>query len=519
MSEVQRTDQFWRPAGLPDVAKGLQDSFIRLQQAEQLRQRGRLDQAQSICESLLQSHPDYAGALHTLGLVLADKENHQQALNYLVRAAMLNPRNWMTLTALSGVYLRLGAIEMAKQTIDQARSIEPREPGVLLVLGDILREEREFHLARDAYRQAVATDPSLAPAAVGLGWCLADLGEYQEAARVFETLIERGMRLLEPLRALASFPASVVRIDLLTQLEKAVREPGESEVEFDISAAFIRATALDRAGRHAEAWEHAARANRRAFQAMQGNLQRLSERRRTSLASLREHPGHGERGGKRQDAQPISLFVLGPSRSGKTTMERMISTLAGVKRGHESPIVEHAVSQTFQASALPTDSVLMNVPAPAYALCRSFYHKELARRVGTASVFTNTNSACIFEAAQIISAFENVRFILMKRNVDDNLLQIYFRKYQAGNVYSYDLKAAREHIIWYHQMIDLLAEKFPNIVRVIQYEDMIADPVAALRTAAELCGLPTHNGPPPKVAGDLGCSAPYRRFMAVELQS
>ena len=145
------------------AASSLQENFIRLQQAEQLRQRGRFDDAQSICESLLQSHPDYAGALHTLGLIAGDREDHQQALNYLVRAAMLNPHNWMTLTALSGVYLRLGAVEMAKQAIGQAMLIEPKQAGVLLLQGDILREDREYDLARDAYREALASIQALSP--------------------------------------------------------------------------------------------------------------------------------------------------------------------------------------------------------------------------------------------------------------------------------------------------------------------------------------------------------------------
>jgi len=67
-------------------------------------------------------------------------------------------------------------------------------------------------------------------------------------------------------------------------------------------------------------------------------------------------------------------------------------------------------------------------------------------------------------------------------------------------------------------MADLMAEKLPHIVRVIEYEDMIADPTACLRTAAQLCGLSAPDGPVSPVAGDPGCSAPYRQLMMMELQ-
>jgi tetratricopeptide (TPR) repeat protein len=498
-------------------ASSLQESFVRLQQAEQLRQRGRFDDAQSLCESLLQHHPDYAGALHTLGLIAGDREDHQQALNYLVRASMLNPRNWMTLTALSGVYLRLGAIEMAKQTIIQALLIEPKQAAVFLLQGDIFREDREYELARDAYRQALAIDPSLVAAAIGLGWCLADLGEYRQAAEIFESLTQRSIPLVEPLRALASFPAAAVRIDLLRQLDKVHRQRDESISQFERAIAFIRATGLVRAGRHALAWEQAVQANRSVFAAMQADLQRLDETRRASLAALHGHQQRSEfRGG--DGRQPISLFILGPSRAGKTTMEKLVSELPGVKRGYENPIVENTVRRTFQVSALPPDSALSSLPAPAYPLCRTLYGEELARRLAGASVFTNTNSGCLFEAPHIASVFENVRFIFMKRNMEDNLLQIFMREYQGGNPYGYDLKAARQHILWHHQMADLMTEKFPEIVRIIHYEDMIANPMICLQTAAELCGLAITGVPLPTVAGDPGCSAPYRQFMIAELE-
>lgn len=519
MTEFRASDPSRSSGDAASSSDSLRESFVRLQQAEQLRQRGRLDEAQSICESLLQRHPDYAGALHTLGLVFGDKENHQQALNYLVRASMLQPRNWMTLAALSGVYLRLGAVEMAKQAIGQARLIAPQEGSVMLLHGDIFREECEYELARDAYGQAAAIDPSLAAAGIGLGWCLADLGEYRQAAEIFEKLIERGLRSVEPLRALASFPARVVRIDLLRQLQGVRREQGEGVPQFESAIAFIRATGLDRAGRRAEAWEQAVRANRSIFVAMQASLKRLDERRRASIASLRDHRRHGEsdRGGG--GARPISLFILGPSRSGKTTMERLASRLAGVKRGYENPIVEHTVRDTLQVSGLPPDTRLSHLPAPAHPLCRALYREELARRMSTATVFTNTNSGCIFEAVHIASVFENVRFIYMKRDLQDNLFEIYMREYQAGNPYAYDLNATREHILWCHEMTDLMVRQFPEIVRVVHYEEMIANPIACLRTAAELCGLSIPDGPLPTVGGNPGCSAPYRQLMTGELRT
>jgi tetratricopeptide (TPR) repeat protein len=496
-------------------ASPILESYNLLQEAEQLRQQGKFERARTICESLLRRYPDYVGALHTLGLVLADREHHQEALDYLVRAAMLNPRNWTTLTALSGVYLRLGAHEMAAQTLEQARSIKPQDSNVLLMLGDVYREDSEYERARDAYREAAALDHTLAPAAIELGWCDETLGEYAESAKVFEGLIKRGMRLLEPVHALATLPASVVGIDLLAQLDQVLEGPSEDKGAFETSLAFVRASALERAGRHAEAWGHLVPANRTVFRAVEANARRLAEARRSSLAVLRAHSG---KAGRRTDGSaPISLFILGPSRSGKTTMEQLVSTLDGVKRGYENPIVENAVRRTFQTSALPTGSLLEHLPPQLYSLFRELYTEDLARRSGSAKVFTNTLANRNHDTARMVDIIPNVRFVFLKRDVEDNMLRIYMRKYRSGNPYAYDLKATRDHILWYHQVMDLMAEKFPEIVRVIGYDDMIVDPAAVLRTAAELCGLPIPAGPSPTLGGDRRCAVPYRDFINAEL--
>jgi hypothetical protein len=266
--------------------------------------------------------------------------------------------------------------------------------------------------------------------------------------------------------------------------------------------------------RHAEAWEKLAPANRTVFLAMQEELKVRREREQMLLTSLRSSPLKVYRDGAGASSHPVSLFILGPSRSGKTTMELLLATLDGVKRGYENPILENAIRRTFQGAALLTGSLFHLLPPQLDAQCREIYLEELGRRAGPARVFTNTHPARIDDAARIAAAFPNVRFICVKRNAEDMALRIYMRKYARGNAYAYDLGAIRTYVSWYHQMMDLLAEKLPEIVRVVHYEDMVADPAAALRVAADLCGLAIAEGPLPAVGDDRGCAEPYRQFMA-----
>jgi hypothetical protein len=306
---------------------------------------------------------------------------------------------------------------------------------------------------------------------------------------------------------------------LLAELDKVVSLSDEgNDKKFENSVAFVRAAALDKAGRYAEAWQQVDAANRTVAIDMRDELKERRESEQESFVRLREAQITARGNQKLDSTHPVSLFILGPSRSGKTTMEQLVATLDGVKRGYENPSVDNAVRRAMQAAGLLTSSHFEHLPAQLEPSCREIYREELSRRAGSAKVFTNTHPARIHDAIRMVDTFPNVRFIFIKRKMEDILFRIYQRQYTKGNAYAYDLKEARDHIIRYHQMIDLLTDKLQDIVRIIHYEDMVVDPARALRTAADLCGLPVQEVPLPALGDDRGCAEPYRQFMAPALE-
>ena len=498
------------PLSAPQSSSARQPREL-LEEAEHLRQQGKFDRAEAICYPLVRRHPGYLAALHTLGLVYLDKGNFERALDCLVRASMLDPTNWMTLTALSLAYLRLGASEMAAQTLDKALAIRPRDASIFSSLGEIHREEREYEIAQQAYRQALTLDPNMETPATGLALCMSSMGQSAEAATVLSEAYGRGIRSLRLLHMMTTLPPGTVPIDILDALDRLAASRKTTDPAFRNTFLFARAAALDAAGRHAEAWETLVAANRPLAAENQAELKTNIARRERSLARLRAISSAPQLSTGRE--QPISLFILGPSRSGKTTLERLVSSLDHIRVGCEVPIVEKAVRRTFQAAAVPTSSRLEDLPADLLSLFHEIYLEDLARRAGPARVFTNTLLGHIHNAVLLASVIPNARFLLVKRDLEDVVWRIYLTKYLYGNAYAYDLKAIKDHLDWYNAMIDLTAEKIPDITEVVRYETMVNDPAATLRSVAKLCDLGMNDRPSPSLPNDRGCSAPYRGFL------
>ncbi len=492
------------PGDLADAAKQISD-------AESLRRAGKLDKAKRTCTGLLNRMPDYSAAHHTMGLVCADMHNYSQALSHLVRALMHDPDNWKTLTALSGVYLQLGASVMAARTLEQAAALQPGDAGILVTLGEIYRDNREYERAVTAFRMAV--DGGAGDAAhYGLGLCLMKLGELPEAATLFEDLVAKGDRSITTLNALSEMAPELLQCDLLSLIDAATPTDDQSQSFFDMAHAFTRAAALAVAGRHAEAWPALVAANTLVAEGVKQDWLDQYEVQNTVLrgartASVQITTANATEG------YPLSLFILGVSRSGKTTAERLIGTLSGVKRGYENPIIEITVKQAFRGVGLPALSKAIELPPGLEPQWREAYLSELVERAGGANVFTNTHPGQIENALRIASVLPNARFLLVKRDRQDTALRIFQKIYRSGNPYAYDVNHIYDHIDWYNEMIDVLAEKAPAIVRVITYEDMVDNPSLVPRTAAELCGLPEPSDTPPAPGDDRNCSAPYDQFI------
>jgi Flp pilus assembly protein TadD len=481
----------------------------QLEQADHLRLLGQLDRAETLCHGLVRRYPDYVAALHTLGLIYLDKRNFARALDCLVRAQMLDPDNWMTLTALSLSYMRLGAGEMAVQTLRRALAIKPDQASIFASLGEIYRNNHDYKLAEDAYRKALKFDSGLESSKIGLALCLSALGRYTEAAGVLQDAFRQGHCSISLLDALAALPPKTVRINLLNELDLLAARVQPPDAEYKNKFAFARAAALHVAGRHLEAWQQLQAANRPLSVQHKSQLKEEMTRQENSVGRLRDASPRLVATGN----NAVTLFILGASRSGKSSLEHLLCSLDGVSAGYEAPIVETPLRRTCQAAAFPPVGYLENLPSELHSLFRDYYLDELTRRTGSARLLTSTLSDRIYHSNVIASLIPNARFVLMRRRPQDNALRIYMSKYLRGNAYAYDLQSIATYLAWYDSMIDLFAEKYPEISTVVTYESMIADPIAVLHKVASLAGLRVNDSSKPELVDDRDVAKPYQRLM------
>ncbi len=488
-------------------ANSLPEIRNSLMEAERLRLAGKLDPAQTICTKLISHYPDYVAALHTLGLIYSDRGQHQEAVEYLARAAMYAPSNWNILTALGGAYLSVGATEMAEFTLERAKAINPNEATIYATLGELHREQQDYEMAVHAFQWACELDPRLSAARSGLGLTLIHLGKLSEAAKALQKAISEGPPNLNALFALASLPSNLVDLDVIAIAIGALKP--SSTPKQDAKIAFIRAAALNQRQSYAEAWSEFINANRIIYRETEAAWKRQREHDLNFLQRIKSSPVVPPPEFNLQREDPMALFFLGPPRSGKTTAELLVSTIAGVKRGFESFIVEKSVRRSFQGAALPPLEQLTDLPSGLEESFRTQFLKQLRSSAKECPVFTITHPARLLDAMRLAIILPSAKFVMVERDVDDVTVRIFMKMFSKGHPYAYSLHSIMEYVRWYYSVMETLREKLPGRTRLIGYEELIADPKRVRRELGEFCGLSPTNSPIPDLGNDVGCAKLY----------
>ena len=229
-------------SGQPNPNSSVANVTAALAQVDQLRQAGRMFEAEQLCRSLAQSHPNSPNVLNVLGLLLRARGDLSEAQAQMRRAIEAAPREAVLHNNLGNILVSAGDKAGAEAAYRKAVGLRSDYPDAWYNLGLVLREKGENDAAVAAQRRAVALRPKYTAALVQLGALLIEDNAAEDA--------------LAPLReAVAASPDSYdaryylgVALNHLERFEEAIPvlqqavdlSPGRHEARFAVSNAFSR---------------------------------------------------------------------------------------------------------------------------------------------------------------------------------------------------------------------------------------------------------------------------------------
>lgn len=494
-----------------------------MQQALQLHQAGRRQEAEAIYRQVLARQPNHAAAAHFLGLLLHQTGRSEEGLELLEQSVSLQPTNADFLNNFGTVMRDLGRVAAAIDFFRGAVDLRPEQLAARDNLGSSLTQLGQFEEAEEIYRGTVQRNPFHARARIGLAETLQEAGRLDEALAVFrealsirpkdaELLHGLGVGLMEKgkldeaadlfRQAVAIQPGMARAWLMLTQVKRQKERDAEltgmeaqhaKTPQYSLERmqlAFGLGKANDDLKDYNRAFDYFAEGNairRRAI-----NYDPIRTRAEFEAMKTVFDAGFFEKHRPSPITDDAPIFIVGMPRSGTTLVEQIIASHPDVYGAGELSILKTAVGRQFP-STMPGGFPwgVADTDDADFAEAGQAYLDMLHARYPHMRHVTDKMPGNFLLIGFIHMMMPKARIIHCARDAVATCLSIYKVHFRGDtHRYGYDLGELADFHNLYTDIMAHWHKVLPGVVHDVRYEDFVADQQGQSRALIDYLGLP-----------------------------
>ncbi|MGI9380845.1 MAG: tetratricopeptide repeat-containing sulfotransferase family protein [Methyloligellaceae bacterium] len=490
------------------------DPNIALNYANKLREAGRDEEVVSVLSKSLKNDPNNALLLNSYALSLSNLSRYEKALEISQRAIELDPQDHSAYVTKGFVERTAGMILESNRSYEEALSLDPANSQIHFNIADNFSHINRFKDSLYHLDKALEGLPPTDERHLQKCHILSELRRDDELIAICQEKFSNPSDELASLVALGKIADKSVQLKVLAELDELWSRKPFSSLEDITAAQFTKAQLLHGLGKNEEAWKEFLKANNSVFNMIPAEVRRNELEAQNLLEEAKKYDGHLSFADPTN--HPVSLFILGPSRSGKTSVEKLLGEIEGVQQGFENQIFTDLI-KLFKTDFLTYGSTIFSgLDEDALSKLSDRYFREMSLRYEKFKMSTNTNPGLITEVGAILNSIPNSKFVFLKRDRADLATRILFKKYLSGNLYAYNLVTILNHIEWYYELISIWSEKFPEHCMIISYEQFIEDPLTVRNQIMNFCGRENSDSIREKPFDDRGFSKVYSDKFSAE---
>ena len=453
------------------VALSPQDAEAHNNLGNTLKELGRLKEAESSYNKAIALMPNYAEAycnlgitLHGLGRLDKSEESYNQAIALKPELAEAHINLGITLQ-------ELGRLKEAEASYNQAIKLTPDDAEAYCNLGNALKELGRLNDAETSFTKAIALMPNFAEAHSNLGVVFQELGRLEESKASFIKAIALMPNFMDAARNLVKLPVGYLDLHALNLCEKAVGTVDNS-LEHQIKYFFFQGNLLKHRGFLDQSFVMFCKANKLKLGLSRDKVKVAAKKNIDSLMRIKKWvPSLPQLAGKGL----TKLFIMGPSKSGKSSLEHILSKSSYVKTLYET--IEH--NQLIKDNGYRGDTNEL--------LFENLFAQSEGKLLNESyEVVTCTNPGSIFYSDYLIDMLPDTYFIIIKRDLKDVSPEIFTTEYKTENIHSCDANEISNYLDVYYRICQSLALKVPERCLTVSFEDIIRAPEYIVGQVSEL---------------------------------
>ncbi|MBO9663340.1 sulfotransferase [Dokdonella sp.] len=429
---------------------------------------------------------DHADVLRTEAALLRAGGNAAGAALRLRRALELRPANAPLLIDLGLALREAGDAQSAYAVLSEATQRDPDSPRAWYRFGELLRDGSYAERAEEALARARALAPMHRQTLLLHADILKSLCRDAEAAAEYRELIRLSPHIGEAWHGLTSLATQTLDADELAWLQRLPSEP-QLDDEQRIHAGFALGTALERAGRHAEAFAAFVEANHRQRARIDWDAAAFG---REVDGCIVPFDGAGATAADEELGHEV-LFIVSPPRSGSSLTEQILASHPQVEGAGELPDLAEVLQEESRRRGAPFFDWAGSAGADDWARLGRDYLERTRRRREARPRFVDKALPNWQLIGAIRAMLPGARIVECRRDPLEAAWSCFKHRFPDGSTrYAYEFDELGAFWRDYERAMAHWHRLHPDRIHVLSHAALLADPDGEIRRLLDACALP-----------------------------
>lgn len=451
---------------------------------------GNIAAAEQGYKKVLAHAPGQADALNHLGVIRAENEQNEAAIELMSLAARQRPKDANILGNLGKAYLRARRFDNAIEALEQAVSLKPEFPEALGNLIQALRLSGQTDSALAFIDILERSSGDSLMAKTEKARLLSDIGEADAAGEMLSAIVQNHPDYAPAWLALAKSRKWTGQDHFVSMLMECADEAAEGTPSAR-ALYYAAGKTYDDLGEHDRAFSYFMKAKSTEnidYDHKQTVHQFDAIKRTLTSRFFQKRSGSGV-----ASARPI--FIVGMPRSGTSLTEQILASHPDVFGAGELEYVAQArrALKTIDEKDRHYPEVLLSISDTAVKVTAMRYLRKINAHNSTAKYVTDKMPHNFIALGLITLMFPKAKIIHCLRDPLDTCLSCYMQDFTQSHAYNRSLKNLGLYYTAYRDLMEHFREVLPSGIYDLQYERAIREQAAQTRSLLSHIGLTWHD--------------------------
>ena len=443
-------------------------------QAANYQKDNRLEDLEKVLKKIILIDPNYFPAFFNLGKLFEIKKKHEKAIEFYKKSLEIKPNHLVSIINLINCYEDINKLDKAIKISEDSCKLHPDKYEVYYTFGRLTSKKGgNLDKVYNAYKKTLSINNNFIPAKIGLGQIYKSKGNFSEAKKTFQEIIDSNSNEIKAYYEIIDFlddKEIKKNIENLEILEKNNKQRDHEKIflYFTMGKMFEKISKYEKSIHYYNLGNDLKRKysdysidyDKKRFDAIKKTIDKFGTNKKKCI-------GH-------KSSRPI--FIVGMPRSGTTFIELIISSHSKIFGGGEF----FFFTDNFQKKQNLENKknflkIINDLTEKDFSDIGKIYVDQIEKISKKNKYFTNKMPGNFINIGLIKLSLPNAKFIHCERNPLDTCFSCYKTFFSQGNLYSYSLEELGSFYNLYEKQMDYYKKVFAQEILNIKYEEVVSD--------------------------------------------